>query len=92
MERNLLPVARTVAEVFRERSRLSDADLDIAIGRGLDEADRPERVAEARSALAHLGYVWRPETEPTWEAGIPSLTEYVRRYAPAPVPGGGDRE
>ena len=91
MERNLLPVARTVAEVFRERSRLSDADLDTAIVRGLGEADRPERVAAARTALAHLGYVWRPETEPTWEAGIPSLTDYMRRYAPAPVPGGGDR-
>ena len=91
MERNLLPVARTVAEVFRERSRLSDADLDTAIVRGLGETDHPERVAAARTALAHLGYVWRPETEPTWEAGIPSLTDYMRRYAPAPIPDGGDR-
>ena len=45
---------------------------------------RPEGVAAARTALGHLGYVRRPETEPMWEAGIPSLMSYVQQYVPAP--------
>ena len=84
MERELLPVARAVADAFEERSLLNDAQLETAIARGLGKAPRPERVATARTALGHLGYIWRPETEPTWEAGIPSLMDYVQRYVPAP--------
>ena len=52
MERNLLPVARTVAEVFRERSRLSDADLDTAIVRGLGEGGPVNRHRVPTSAPA----------------------------------------
>ena len=45
---------------------------------------RPDTVTAARTALGRLGYVWRPETEPMWEAGIPNLMDYVQRYVPAP--------
>ena len=84
MERELLPVARTVADAFEERSLLSDEQLEAAIARGLGAARPSPAVAAARTALGNLGYVWRPETEPMWEAGIPSLTDYVRRYVPPP--------
>ena len=33
--------------------------------------------------LGHLGYIWRPDAVPTWEAGIPSLMDYVRAHTPA---------
>ena len=81
MERGLLPVARAVADAFEGRSLLNDAQLNAAVQRGLGEACSPDRVAEARTALRHLGYVWRPETEPMWEAGIPSIMGYVQEYA-----------
>ena len=55
-----------------------------AIARGQGQAWRPQGVAAARTALGHLGYVRRPETEPMWEAGIPSLMSYVQQYVPAP--------
>ena len=84
VDRGLLPVARTVADAFAQRSLLNDEQLDTAIARGLGDARRPEEVAVARTALSHLGYIWRPETEPMWEAGIPNLMTYVQRYAPAP--------
>ena len=41
-------------------------------------------MAAARTALGHLGYVRRPETEPMWEAGIPSLMSDVQQYVSAP--------
>ena len=84
VDRELLPVARTVADAFAQRSLLNDEQLDAAIARGLGDARRPEIVNAARTALSHLGYVWRPETEPMWEAGIPNLMTYVQRYVPAP--------
>ena len=80
MERDLLSVARAVADAFEARSLLDDAQLTAAIRRGLGEACRPERIAQTRTALRHLGYVWRPDTEPKWEAGIPSLMDYVQAY------------
>ena len=82
MERELLPVARVVADAFENRSLLDDAQLTAAIRRGLGKACGPERIAQTRTALRHLGYVWRPDTVPTWEAGIPSLMEYVQAYVP----------
>ena len=93
MDRALLPVARAVADAFEARSLLNDQALEIAVARGLGEERRPDDVAAARTALGHLGYIWRPETEPMWEAGIPSLMRYVQRYAPGlPVsPGGVNR-
>ena len=85
MERNLLPVARAVADAFEDRELLDDEQLEAAIQRGSGDTCTPERIAEARTALRHLGYVWRPEAEPTWEAGIPSLMDYMRAYVPAPA-------
>ena len=80
MDLELLPVARAVADAFEARSLLDDAQLTAAVRRGLGEACSPERVAQTRTALRHLGYVWRPDTEPKWEAGIPSLMDYVQAY------------
>ena len=74
------PLARTVADAFDERSLLSDEQLEAAILRGLEAARGRLAVAAARTALSSLGYVWRPETEPRWEAGIPNLMSYVQRY------------
>ena len=84
MERELLPVSRTVAVAFEGRSRLDDRQLETAIAQGLGAAPHPATVAAARTALGNLGYVWRPETEPMWEAGIPNLMNYVQRYVPPP--------
>ena len=82
MERGLLRAAAAVADVFADRALLDDEGLEAAIRRGLGETCAPERIAEARTALRHLGYVWRPGAEPVWEAGIPSLMEYMRAYVP----------
>ena len=79
-----MPIARTVADAFEERSLLSDEQIEAAILRGLGTARGPSAVAAARTALGSLGYVWRPEIEPRWEAGIPNLMNYVQRYVPAP--------
>ena len=84
VDRGLLPVARTVADAFAERNLLNDEQLETAITQGLGDARHPEKVAAARTALSHLGYVWRPEIEPMWEAGIPNLMTYVQRYVRAP--------
>ena len=70
-----------MADAFEGRSLLNDAQLNAAVQRGLGEACSPDRVAEARTALRHLGYVRRPETEPMWEAGIPSIMGYMQEYA-----------
>ncbi len=43
-------------------------------------------MAEAKNTLRDLGYVWRTETRPLWEPGIPSLMDYVRVHAPAAAP------
>ena len=85
MERDLLRAARAVAGAFEDRALLDDEQLKAAIRRGLGETCTPERIAEARTALRHLGYVWRPEVEPAWEAGIPSLMDYMQAYVPDPA-------
>ena len=82
MERDLLRAATAVADVFADRDLLDDEGLEAAIRRGLGETCAPERIAEARTALRRLGYVWRPGTKPVWEAGIPSLMDYMRGYVP----------
>ena len=84
MERELLAPARTVADAFEERSLLSDGQLETAIARGLGAGCRPPAVAAARTTLGNLGYVWRPEIEPRWEAGIPNLMNYVQRHVSPP--------
>ena len=79
----ILPVGRAVAEAFKGRSVLSDRELGRAIADGLGgatEADALERVTET---LRNLGYIWRVKARPEWEPGIPSLMDYIRRFAPA---------
>ena len=75
-------MARAVADAFEARSLLDDAQLTAAVRRGLGEACSPERVAQTRTALRHLGYVWRPDTEPKWEAGIPASWITCKRTSP----------
>ena len=82
-EEGLLPAARAVAEAFGERERLDGAQLDAAVRRRLGEQGTAERTAAAVRTLGHLGYVWRPDAVPTWEAGIPSLMDYVRMHTAA---------
>ena len=83
-EEHLLPAAQAVAEAFKERERLDSAQLRAAVRRGLGERGGAKRTAAAK-ALGDLGYVWRSDTVPTWEPGIPSLMDYVRMHAPAAV-------
>ena len=78
----LLPVARTVAEAFEGQSLLDEEQLETAIRLGLDPACGPERTAEVKETFRDLGFVWRPEGRPTWEAGVPSLMDYMQEYVP----------
>ncbi len=79
----LLPAARAVAEAFENEERLDDAQLAAAVRRGLDGRSGSKRARAAMETLGNLGYVWRPDAVPTWEAGIPSLMDYMRSYAPS---------
>ena len=85
-DQGLLPAARAVAEAFEKRERLDGAQLDAAVRRGLGGRDGEERTAATAKTLGHLGYIWRPDPVPTWEAGIPSLMDYVRTHTPAAEP------
>ena len=79
----ILPVGRAVAEAFEGRSVLGDRELARAVADGLGggaEADSLERVTDT---LRDLGYIWRVKARPEWEPGIPSLMDYIRRFAPA---------
>ena len=76
-KRRLLPVARAVARAFAAKSRLSGAELETAIGRGLGAGAGFEAASDAQQSLRHLGYIWRAGTTPDWEPGIPSLMDYV---------------
>ena len=93
----LLPAARSVAEAFSAAPAsartdgtsplaptLSDSALDSAIGRGLGEGADTRRIAAARGRLDRLGYIWGTDRQPSWEPGIPSLMDYLLRYASAP--------
>ncbi len=82
-DQGLLTAARAVAEAFEKRDRLDGAQLEAAVRRGLGEPGGGRRAAAAAKTLGHLGYIWRPDAVPTWEAGIPSLMDYVRTHAPA---------
>ena len=81
----LLPAARAVADALATEPGLDNPRIEAAIHRGLGPENGEDVVASARTALHHLGYVWRPGGKPIWEPGIPSLMDYVREYAP-PVP------
>ena len=83
----LLPAARAVADAFSSASAtVSDERLHVVIGRALGQPPDSKPVVAARRRLDHLGYIWGTERRPEWEPGIPSLMEYMRRYAP-PLPG-----
>ena len=82
-DQGLLPAARAVAEAFEKRDRLDGAQLESAVRRGLGEPGGGRQAAATAKTLGHLGYIWRPDAVPTWEAGIPSLMDYVRTHAPA---------
>ena len=85
-DQGLLPAARAVAEAFEGRERLDGAQLEAAVRRGLGERGDEKLTAAKAKALGHLGYIWRPDAVPTWEAGIPSLMDYVRTHAPVGEP------
>ena len=80
-EQGLLPVARAVAEAFEERDYLNGAQLEAAVRRGLGEQGSEKQTAATAKTLGHLGYIWQPDPVPTWEAGIPSLMDYVQLHS-----------
>ena len=82
-DEGLLGVARSVAEAFAERQRVSPAEILAAVRRepGFDDG---EKAVAARRTLGHLGFLWRAGTVPDWEPGIPSLMDYIREVVPAP--------
>ena len=82
-EQGLLSVARAVAEAFDQCERLDGAQLEDAVRRGLGGKGSETHAATTAKTLGQLGYIWRPDAVPTWEAGIPSLMHYVRMHAPA---------
>ncbi len=82
-ELGLLPAARAVAEVFRERSAVRHGEVLAAVSRAPGFED-PAAAAEARRTLSHLGFLWRAGAMPEWEPGIPSLMDYIHQVVPAP--------
>ena len=80
-DEGLLGVARSVAETFAERQRVSPAEILAAVRRepGFDDS---EKAVAARRTLGHLGFLWRAGTVPDWEPGIPSLMDYIREVVP----------
>lgn len=81
--RRLLAAGRTVAEAFRARAVLGDAELEGAVVAGLGGSASREDVERASEELSGLGFIWRTRARPEWEPGIPSLMDYVREHAPA---------
>ncbi len=81
----LLAAARAVAEAFEGCDRLDSAQLEAAVRRGLGDQGSAKQVASTKETLDRLGYVWQPDAVPTWGAGIPSLMDYMRSYAPSTV-------
>ena len=76
----LLPVARAVADAFGAQPLLDDAELEAAILAGLRTSGDADGMTKVRDAIRDLGYVWRQETTPAWEPGIPSLMGYILAY------------
>ena len=72
-----------MAEAFDQRERLDSAQLEDAVRRGLGGKGSKTQTATTAKTLGQLGYIWRPDAVPTWEAGIPSLMHYVQMHAPA---------
>jgi len=78
-EEGLLAVGRSVASAFAGRESLDDEALTTAIGEATDD---PSVLSRAEGVLSDLGFIWRKDTEPGWEPGIPSLMDYVAEQAP----------
>lgn len=81
IDRDLLPVALSVAEAFRTRPSLSDGQLRNALARSPVHGVTSRERADAMRALRDLGFLWRVEGELRWEPGIPSLMDYTREAA-----------
>ena len=79
----LLRPARAVAEAFETVGRVSDSELDAAIGRGLGPDADDGTVRAAAEHFRHLGFIWRAGATLDWEPGIPSLMDYIRQVVPA---------
>ena len=73
----LLPAARAVAKALRERPRLDAEGLERAVRGALSASADDEAVDAARTALRHLGFIWREGGSRDWEPGIPSLMDYI---------------
>lgn len=82
-DRRLLGVGRSVAALFAGRETVSDQMLTQAIRSGLEDSSHEEAI-RAERVLADLGFIWGTGPNPEWEAGIPSLMDYVAEFAPAP--------
>ena len=83
---DLLGVGRAVADTFRTRGVIGDPLLRQAIRAGLAEGASGKAVGQAAEVLSDLGFIWRARARPEWEPGIPSLMDYVRKFAPAASP------
>ena len=81
-EAELLEAARSVAELFADRQQVGREEILTAVRRAPGFADREKAVA-ARRTLDHLGFIWQAAGTPYWEAGIPSLMDYLLEFVPA---------
>ena len=81
-EAELLEAARSVAELFADRQQVGREAILTAVRRAPGFADRGKAVA-ARRTLDDLGFVWQAAGTPYWEAGIPSLMDYLLEFVPA---------
>ena len=84
VDRDLLPVARAIADAFVGASSLPYPEVEAVIRDALDRSGGGADTAGAMTAMRHLGFVWRSGPTPALEPGIPSLMDYIREYAPAP--------
>lgn len=79
----LLDVAARVAASFGDQATLPRATLNAAISEALPKGQATAAdVLRCRDHLSDLGYIWNPpEADDAWQPGIPSLMDYVQRYA-----------
>ena len=77
----LLEAARSVAELFAERQRVSREEIQAAVRRAPGFNDEKKAFA-ARTTLGHLGFLWQASGTRDWEPGIPSLMDYIREGVP----------
>ena len=80
-EGGLLGVARSVAELFVARRRVSREEIQAAVRRAPGFDDEKKAFA-ARTTLGHLGFLWQASGTRDWEPGIPSLMDYIREGVP----------